>query len=221
MPPRFLNYPSLGIDFIFSLVVLVSCALIYFRTKELYDLTAHKGIKYFRNTFLFFGIAFAIRFIFHLILSAGINPILFRPLTWGILEFAFFAMAYASTMALIYLIYSIFWKKIDKYFKDRVYLLHIIALAIAFLSITSEPILFLAFQAALYILLIIISIINYRKTKSKIYLVYLLIFALWIINSILEFVIFITPLFGLILYGVSIVLFLEVLIKVLRELNSK
>ena len=227
MPPRFFSYSGLWIHLIYSLVVIISCFLIYFKTKELYELTSHKGIKYFRNTFLFFGITHIARLFLHVIRALRINPLIAIPSDFGIFETTFFFMVYASSMAFIYLLYSIFWKKIDRYPSSNVYVFHIFALIIAFLSILEKiPLLFLVFQGGLFFLLIIVSLYHYKETRhreafSQVYLIYLLIFALSIISNILEFIAYFSPNLGLVIYALSVVLFLIVLFKVLRKVSSR
>lgn len=43
----------LGTEVIYSFVIIVCSLMIYFGTKELYELSSYKGIKYFRQAFLF------------------------------------------------------------------------------------------------------------------------------------------------------------------------
>lgn len=219
MPPPM---PNLWIESIYSFIVIVSCMLIYFRTKELYELTSHRGIKYFRNTFLFFGITYAVRFIGFLAHPDGMyraNPIYF--------DAAFFLVAYSSSMALIYLISSIFWKRLDPLSKKKEYIFHAIASTVALLSVLiGMKFLIFAFQGILFLLLMIVSYINYKKTKnkgplSKIYILYLLIFGLWITSNVLELVAFFSEILAAMIYGASILLFVLVLLRVLKELNPR
>lgn len=229
MPPELMlfNHYAIWIEMIYALVVLASCLFIYFRTKEMYELTAYKGIKYFRNTFLFFGITYAVRFFMHLFMALRINPRLFGDVAFGIRDFSFFIMIYASSMAAIYLIYSIFWKKLEKYEFSNVYIFHMAAIIIALFSLLrNSPGIFLSFQSVLFLFLIIISFINYRRTRNKgnssqLYLLYLVIFALWIVSNIIEFILFFSTGTGLIIYGISVILFIILLIKVLRKIKLK
>jgi len=229
MPPGpiFFNNYAIWIEMIYSLVVLLSCWLIYARTREMYELTSYKGIKYFRNTFLFFGITYAVRFFMHLLMTFRINPRLFEHIAFGIRDFSFFIMIYASSMAAIYLIYSIFWKKLEKYEFSNVYIFHMAAIIIALLSLLrNSPGIFLSFQSLLFLLLIIISFVNYRKTRNKgsfsqLYLLYLFIFALWIVSNIIEFITFFSAGTGLIIYGISVILFIILLVKVLKKVKNK
>lgn len=214
------------IEIVSYLIIAISCFVIYFKTRELYELTSYTGIKYFRNTFLFFGITLAIRLILHLIRPLGLLFIFERPDLFLIFQIASFISVYASSMALIYLLLSIFWKKIDKSISKHIYLLHIIALLIGLISVVGEigRLILIIFQILLFILLIIISLINYRNTRHKkdssaLYLLYLLIFALWIIADVLEFVTFLSPIVGLIAYLLSLIIFLIILYKVLKRIG--
>src|SRR3989338_8535448 len=68
---------SLGAELIYSFVIIAISLMIYFGTKELYNLTNHKGIKYFRLAFLCFAVAFFFRsFIKFLLVSLNLDRIL-------------------------------------------------------------------------------------------------------------------------------------------------
>ena len=223
MIPRFFNHYKLWIELIYSLVVILSCFLIYIKTKELYDLTSYKGVKYFRNTFLFFGITYFVRFILHLVFISRIDRVFFKSI--GLFEIAFFIMSYSSTMALIYLIYSVFWKELNNKFFSNIKYFNLIALIMAFISIIIRvPLAIFIFQAFIILLLIIIGYSLYKKKKhkgnlSQLYLVYVLIFILWIVSNILEFITYFSPAIGLIVYALSILSFVIILLKVFRKLN--
>ena len=66
-PMRFFNPIRLIPELIYTTIIVIFCYLIYHKTKEIYNLTKYKGIHYFRNTFLFFALAYASRFILHLL----------------------------------------------------------------------------------------------------------------------------------------------------------
>ena len=48
---------ALGTELIYSFVIIICSLMVYFGTKELYELSSYKGIKYFRQAFLFFAIS--------------------------------------------------------------------------------------------------------------------------------------------------------------------
>ncbi|KAF5428393.1 hypothetical protein C5S42_03390, partial [Candidatus Methanomarinus sp.] len=69
----------LAVELGYTLIIVFICLLIYLKTKEIYDLTNHKGIYYFRNTFLFFGLAYLFRFIFMSFLLTKITFDVYHP----------------------------------------------------------------------------------------------------------------------------------------------
>jgi hypothetical protein len=210
------------IEFIYLAIIVFLCLLVYFKTKEIYDLTSHKGIRYFRNAFLLFGIAYLFRFIgvlFHIYsfsfgLSRETNFIL-----------GFVVSAYASSIAILYLVHSVMWKRIKlSKFNDK-YLHHFIALGILIVSIIANSLLvILATQVLLFIFILVMGLINYKKNKKKhtlnLYVIYFALFLFWILN-------FFTSAFRfffrieLFLYVVSIVLFILIAKKVIKIINHK
>ena len=58
-----------GSELIYSFVIILCSLMVYFGTKELYELSSYKGIKYFREAFLFFAIAYAFRSVIKFIFS--------------------------------------------------------------------------------------------------------------------------------------------------------
>ena len=105
-PPHFFTGPEFILESLYSLIVIISCLIIYFKTKEIYKLSSHKGIGIFRNAFLFFGIAFFSRYFLRfitLISDYQIDRIIFG--------LGFFFFVYFGTMAALLLIYSVLWKR--------------------------------------------------------------------------------------------------------------
>ena len=225
VPAYIFNPYDFMFDIISSLVIVISCFIIYAKTRELYDLSSYKGIKYFRNTFLFFGITYFIRFLLHILRELR-HSLLFGP-AFGVFEIAFFVMVYSSSMALLYLLYSLFWKKLDREPLNKGYFPHVIALILAIVSMFERiAFFFLAAQVILFGVLLIASAANYRKLRkkggvAKIYLIYPMIFGLLVLSNILEFVTLFSPIVGVIIYIASIPLFLVMMTKVLGELNNR
>lgn len=229
MPPRFFNPYGIWIELIYSLVITLSCFWIYFKTRELYELTSYKGIRYFRNTFLFFGITSLIRLALHLVGPFGLNFTILEE--YEIIDVIFSVMIFFSCLALINLVYSLFWKKLEKYSFSKNWVFYLVSIFIALISIISRiPVIFLIFQAVLFFVLIwiVVRYVRHRKTKDKknkegfssLYVIYLLLFGLWIMSNILEFVSYFSPAIGLIVYGMSIIMFLIILLRVLKKLNK-
>ena len=57
-----------GTEIIYSFIIISCSLMIYFGTKELYKLSSHEGIKYFRQSFLFFALAYFFRSFIKIIL---------------------------------------------------------------------------------------------------------------------------------------------------------
>lgn len=224
MPPMFLTKYSLWINLIYVLVVAIFCFVIYFKTRGLYKLSYHKGIKYFRNTFLFFGIMYVLRLFLYPFRREMVIPYFFNI---DLFKVMLFIMVYASLMASIYLIYSIFWKKIGKTIFSKVYMVHILALIIALIAVKEKtPLIFIIPQVILFLLLVAVSFLHYKRTKykehySKLYLIYILIFLLWIITNVSEFLVLFFQEFILIIHSVLVVLLLFVFFKVIKETKSE
>ncbi|MBU1976265.1 MAG: hypothetical protein KKG59_07725, partial [Nanoarchaeota archaeon] len=69
MPPiHYFGPHNMIFELIYTLLIVFLCGFVYFKTTELYQLSKYKGISFFRNAFLFFGLAYAARLLLHLIM---------------------------------------------------------------------------------------------------------------------------------------------------------
>lgn len=182
-----------GIELIYLIVVVLLCLLIYFKTREFYELTKHKGIYYFRCGFLFLAIAYLLRFIAvffamsgHLIENFNMHEL---GIMREVLAIVFTSVTYMSSMAILYLAYSLAWKRIRYSILLNNSLLHasVLVLSIAvFFTRSHLSLIFL--QTGLLLLLAFMAYINYKTSEKKktflsqIYVVYFLLFLFWIIN---------------------------------------
>jgi len=144
---------GLGTELFYSFIIIVCSLIIYFGTKELYKLSSHKGIKYFRQAFLFFAIAYFFRgFIKFIVIYFDINGILeLSPITFGITGLTTqFLFVYFSSMAIFYLLYSVIQKWNNN--PHKIYLFHVLALILACFSSS-----FSLFK----------SLINIKRTKKE------------------------------------------------------
>jgi hypothetical protein len=186
--PPFFNPLAFTSEIVFTLIAVVFCILIYLKTKESYELTKHEGLRYFRDAFLFFGLSYALRFIFSIFLFSNVafdflqRPE--RPSPMLILPFIIL-LGYFSTVAIFYLLYSSVWKT----FNHR-YMLgigHAIAIILSILAFAtrSEAIL-LSLQTILLVLAIAMSMTasigSKKKRLSSMKALYILISILWLIN---------------------------------------
>ncbi|MFH1324723.1 MAG: hypothetical protein ABIH64_05730, partial [Nanoarchaeota archaeon] len=172
---------------IYTLVILIFCMLVYFKTKEIYDLSKHKGIQFFRYAFLFFGLAYASRIILYVMIFS--ESISFEPIRRGktifmqLLPVSNLVVAYLSTLAILYLIYSTIWKKMD--IEHFLIVSNIVALFVAVVAFVSRsPSIISIIQLVLLVVLIIFSTKKKEKDKKKTHAraLYILIAIFWLLN---------------------------------------
>ena len=185
MPPFHLIDPTrLVVEIGYTLIIVFLCFSIYYKTRDLYDLKKYEGIKYFRITFLFFGLAFLFRFISVFVMVMGmtfdfeISRYLFRifPLVFN---------GYFSTMGILSLTYSMIWKELQiKHMLIVSNAIAIIISGIAFFSRSSE--ILIEAQAVLLIFTIIMAIYFYIRSRkiSQLYILYVLFFLFWLVNQL-------------------------------------
>ena len=218
LPPKIFMDPTFIIELIYTLLVVLVCGIIYFKTREAYKLTEYKGLKYFRNFFLFLGLAYLAKFFVSYSMIFGRDFRHFLMFS-GYAQLFLLIMVYASSVALVYLFYSLFWKKIKLKINEEI-LIHIFALVIT-LATLSFPKVFVLIQFIIFALLVIAGVLEFRKKKSsKMYLIYFSIFGLWIITN-LAGLLSLTQFQGvLFIYGVTITLFFVLLFRALGDLDK-
>lgn len=225
MPPFIENFAALGFssEIIYSFIIIVCSLMIYFGTKELYELTDYKGIRYFRTAFLFFAIAYFFRsFIKFILVYFDIQRILdLSPRILG--AFTLLIFLYSSSMAIFYLLHSIIWKKWN-HSKLKICLFNLLAIIIAVAGTFFEDNLiyfslnFVLLLFAGFILLIAYK--DYKNKKGNLFAIYLLLFIFWILNIIDILLPKFFEMYNLIIYLASISIFMAILYKVLRKTGN-
>ena len=173
-------------ELIYTLIIIVLCAVIYFKTKEIYELTKHKGIGFFRNTFLFFALSYLIRFLgMILMFYRSFIHIRLRDLLWRPNIIMFSLITYFSYVAILSLVFSSFWKTKKTKFNWNI-LIHVLSLVstiIVFLTGSAQ--ILIGMQFILFVVAIIMIHIRSKKKKnffSKLHVNYILLFVFWILN---------------------------------------
>jgi hypothetical protein len=176
------------IELIYVLLVVTMSLIIYFKTKELYDLSRHKGIFHFRNIFLFFSLSYIFRLV----------QLMF-PLSKELFSFYFPFMlmpinlifiSYFSTMAILSLIMALIVKEMKGDGKRLNIIMHGVAIiASIIVFFTRSPLIMLSFQLAVFLVSLIIISLNFRKTKHEMLMTqnsmtYILLFIFWCINTV-------------------------------------
>jgi len=180
------------IKIFYGLIIALICLVIVIKTNKLYRLSLHQGIRYFRNAFFFYGIAFIIRYIIGAISFYGYMPLGYDFIIKILFE-------YFLVMAGFFLLYSLLWKKIEttkesyvsSLFNTKIAIFYLMALVIVFLDYLWQIHYFLFFsQIILFIFASALSYANYIENGKqhkflKFYFVAMILsLAAWVLNSL-------------------------------------
>jgi hypothetical protein len=212
-----------GIELIYSFVIIVCSLMIYYATKEMYELSSYKGIKYFRYAFLFFAIAYLFKsFIKMLLVYFGTSRIIdINPGFIGLTTL--FIFMYFGSLAVFYLVYSLMWKEWNGKSTMILGIFHILSIAISFIIITTRQIeIFVGVTLLILAIAIFGMYLTHKESKSKkkrnnLYVIYTLLFVFWILNIIEVLIPNFLQFYQIILYLASLGVFLTILYKVLRK----
>ena len=215
---------TFGMELIYSFVIIFCSLIIYFSTRKMYEVSKHRGIKYFRLSFLFFAIAYFFKsFISFLFIIFDVHEVIkFSSIFIGIL--ILFLFMYASTMAISYLLYSVICKNFEEK-KFTIPLVHIFVLVFSALTIYLREVrILLALQVLIFIFVALYNYRSYRtsnkkKKASELYAIYLFLFVFWMLNLADLLISVFDPISELLISFVSIGLFLTILYKVLKNIG--
>lgn len=180
---QFFNPLNLGIELVYTIVILIFCLLVYIKTRGMYNLTKHKGIQFFRYAFMFFGLAYASRLFLYLMIFGSDNMFGLFMARRTMMPVSNLVVAFFSTMAILYLAYSTIWKKIN--IENFLTFSNIIALFIAVIAFVSRSTLIVSLiQLVLMVFVAAIILKNHKKDKKRLgtKALYLLIFAFWLLS---------------------------------------
>jgi hypothetical protein len=217
---------GVGIELIYSFVIIICSLMIYYATKEMYELSSYKGIKYFRQAFLFFAVAYFFKsFIKILLVYFGASRIIdINPRFMG--SITLFAFMFFGSLAVFYLVYSLMWKKWKEKSTTILGIFYILSILISFIIITTRQIevfvgvsLFIL-AVAIFGLYITHKQSKDRKKKSNIEVIYTLFFIFWIINIIDVLIPSFLQVYQILVYLSSLGIFLTILYKVLKKSGS-
>ena len=180
------------IKLIYGLLIGLICFIIVLRVDKLFRLSLHQGIRYFRNAFFFYGLAFIVRYVF--------GALIFYELIIGKYSLVVtIIFKYFLIMAGFFLLYSLLWKKLEitnknyysSLFNPKITIFYIMALVIVFLDYFWQTHYFIFIsQIILFTIASGISYLNYNRGKQehkflKFYFVAMILaLAAWIFNSI-------------------------------------
>ena len=170
------------LETVFTVISVAFCWLIYYRTREMYELTQHRGIRYFRDAFLFFGLSYLTRLLLSAVLISFIAMDFFMP-RGPLMPLLLLPLGYFSTMGILFLVFSLMHKSFKG--KGPVLFGHALAIALSIIAfITRSHFILLGLQCALLVIVVFLSIMQARKFSST-RLLYLLVALLWLINLLI------------------------------------
>lgn len=212
----------------YALTITAICVFIVIKTNKLFRISLHQGIRYLRNAFFFYGIAFIVRYFLGAIYFQGDLNNIYNFLMR--IAFEFFIIT-----AGFFLLYSLLWKRIksseinfSSLFNRGVAIFYAMAFIIAFLDYLWGISYFMFFsQIILFACASIISFANYKKNGRKhkflkfYFMAMVLSFVAWVLNALA--VLYFNWNQGLIMniYGINIVFFLLFLYGVIKVTKIK
>lgn len=177
----------------YALVIGLICVIIVVKTDRLFRLSFHQGIRYFRNAFFFYGLAFITRYFL------GANYLCNLSSDYSHLINIVFE--YFLIMAGFFLLYSLLWKKIEvsgkdyssSLFNSRIFLFYFMTFVIVILDYLWGTRSFMFFsQVVLFAFASVISYNNYKKNGKqhrflKFYFIAMVLSLLaWLSNAVAE-----------------------------------
>ena len=178
---------KLVLELLYTLAIGLICAVIFIKADKFFRLSLHQGIRYFRNAFFFYGVAFIARYIFGVLSDLDFE--------WVYLSQIIFE--YFIVMAGFFLFYSLIWRKFESskemsfssLLNAKITIFHLMAIVIAVLDYLWMTYNFMFFsQIVIFFCASVIAYINYRKDGKKhkfpkfYFIAMLLSLGIWILN---------------------------------------
>ena len=213
--------PQLSIfaDFAYFLAIFLLSLNIYIQTRRMHDFSFHRGIRYFRNAFLYFSMIYLSRFI--VLNLQFLNDSTVPDSIITIQSIGLFLVIYFSLLAILSLVSSFSWKKYKFISDNRLSLFSLFLSAIAFFAKLPSILLVIGIVAAVFLLLKAND--NYkmkRRILTPLFIVYILLvfFILFdLLPTTQELVPFELELAG---YVVSACIFIYINLKVRKVLET-
>ena len=176
---------------LYALMVGLICLIVVIKTDRLFRLSFHQGIRYLRNAFFFYGLAFITRYFLGATYVCN-----FIENYSNLINIIF---EYFLIMAGFFLLYSLLWKKIEVSGKDyssslfnpRIFLFYFMTFVIVILDYIWGTRSFMFFsQIVLFAFATVISYSNYKKNGKqhrflKFYFIAMVLSLLaWLSNSV-------------------------------------
>ena len=214
MNPMMMGHGNFLIDLIFNLLFVIVSFVIFYKTKEIYELTKYNGIKYFRYSFLFLGIGYFFR-ASTLLLRLFVDNFFMKNHFCTRLFWAF-PINFFGILAIFYLFLSLDSKK--GFSEKYEYLIYLFALLVSLLFyLTHSYNMLIIIQLLSLILVIVIHVFKNRNNIQKMFVIYSLLLVFWILNLFLMLPVKIFSLYTIVFVQiVSLTIMLYIFFKVFK-----
>lgn len=207
---------------IYSALLFLICILIVLRSDKLFRLSFHQGIRYFRNAFFFYGLAFFIKGFLNEVFELGLSIYLFE---------IFVLMGSFS------LFYSLIWKRfesgdgaVSSIFNLRMLIFWLMTILIVTLDFFwGTHLLLFAAQFLIFVIATVLSLSNCSKglckkkgSFSRLYFFAISILLIsWILQILLEAIFFWYPGILIAVYILNLLVFVTILFGVIKLTSFK
>ncbi len=210
---------------IYALIVLFICSLIVLKTDRMFKISDYQGLRYLRNAFFFYSIAFIIKFI----LGTVSTPISgSKEYLVGIM----FLFQFFIITAGLFLLYSLVWKKLEKeknyhsFLNFKVSVIYFISLFISILGLLFQT--YIIMYISKTVIFLIIGIISFNNLKNKkksssgkYYFISVIIGLLaWVLITFLDLISFSNELAQIMLFTIKFIFFLLFLCGITKNKNG-
>jgi hypothetical protein len=206
-------------DFAYFLAIFLLSLNIYIQTRKMHDFSTHRGIRYFRNSFLYFSMIYLFRFM--VLYLQFLNGSTVPDSITAIQSIGLFLVIYFSFLAILSLVSSFSWKNYRFISDNRLSLFSLFLSSIAFFARLPSILLVVGIVAALFLLLKARD--NYKMKRmifTPLFIVYILL-VFFILFDLLPTTQELVPFeFRLAGYIASICIFLYINIKVRKVLDT-
>ncbi len=213
--------PQLSIfaDFAYFLTIFLLSLSIYIQTRKMHDFSFHRGIRYFRNAFLYFSMVYLFRFI--VLNLQFLNGSTTSDSINAVQSIGLFLVVYFSFLSILSLVSSFSWKRYRFISDNRLSLFSLFLSAVAFFAKLPSILLVAGIVAAVFLLLKAQG--NYklkRRIFTPLFVVYVLL-VFFILFDLLPATQELVPFeFRLVGYVVSVCIFIYISLKVRKVLET-
>lgn len=161
------------VETLYTLIIMFSCGFLFFRIHSLFRLSSHEGLLHFRNTFLYFALAFLSRYVTYLFVGDVSSP-------FYVLFGVFIGLGGFS------LIRSMIWKRFSSYWWLFSYLVAVLVPVVDYL-LHSSYLLFFS-QIALFTYGVILAWRDYSRNARGVRQLHLIAMVLFLLGWVANFI---------------------------------